>query len=140
MRPLADSKGIALKCDVPMDLIVRGDNDDLIRLFVNLLENAVKYTHRGAISLSARAVDGQAAVTLQDTGIGIPQAELPYVFDRFYRVEKSRSEGSAGLGLAIALEIVQSQGGSIDVQSEEGQGTTFVVRLILEKVREKEFA
>jgi signal transduction histidine kinase len=140
MRPLADSKGIALKCDVPMDLIVRGDNDDLIRLFVNLLENAVKYTHRGAILLSARAVDGQAAVSLQDTGIGIPQAELPYVFDRFYRVEKSRSEGSAGLGLAIALEIVQSQGGSIDVQSEEGQGTTFVVRLILEKVREKEFA
>ena len=88
----------------------------------------------------ATIVEGCAAVTVQDTGIGIPQAELPNVFDRFYRVEKSRSEGSAGLGLAIALEIVRSQGGSIDVQSEEGQGTTFVVRLILEKVREKEFA
>jgi heavy metal sensor kinase len=140
LRPLAESKGITMKCDVPMDLMVSGDNDDLIRLFVNLLENAVKYTVRGRISVSARASGNTVIVSVQDTGIGIPQADLPYVFDRFYRVEKSRSEGSAGLGLAIAMEIVRSHGGSIDVRSEEGKGTTFAVRLISENVMEKESA
>jgi signal transduction histidine kinase len=133
MRPLAESRGITMKCDVMESLKVRGDNDDLIRLFVNLLENAVKYTLRGEISVSAAVVGGFAIVAVQDTGIGIPAADLPYVFDRFYRVEKSRSEGSAGLGLAIALEIVRSHGGSIDVRSEEGKGTTFEVQLALEK-------
>ncbi|HLQ76217.1 MAG TPA: HAMP domain-containing sensor histidine kinase, partial [Terriglobia bacterium] len=133
LRPLADSKGITLNCDVPLDLLVRGDNDDLIRLFVNLLENAVKYTPRGGISVSAKLRDNAAIVVVRDTGIGIPQADLPYVFDRFYRVEKSRTDGSAGLGLAIAQEIVRSQGGSIEVRSEVGKGTTFEVRLITEK-------
>jgi signal transduction histidine kinase len=133
LRPLSESRGITMKCDVAEDLMVRGDNDDLIRLFVNLLENAVKYTQRGEISVSATVLGGFAIVAVQDTGIGIPAADLPYVFDRFYRVEKSRSEGSAGLGLAIALEIVRSHGGSIDVRSEEGKGTTFEVQLALDK-------
>jgi heavy metal sensor kinase len=132
-RPLAESKGITMKCNVASDLIVRGDNDALIRLFVNLLENAVKYTQRGGISVSASAVGDFAIVAVEDTGIGIPAADLPYVFDRFYRVEKSRSEGSAGLGLAIVLEIVRSHGGSIDVRSQEGNGTIFEVQLELDK-------
>jgi len=74
---------------------------------------------------------------VQDTGIGIPAADLPYVFDRFYRDEKSRSEGSAGLGLAIALDIVRSHDGSIDVRSEEGKGTTFEVQLALDLASDK---
>jgi signal transduction histidine kinase len=134
LRPLAEAKGITMKCDVTPDLMVRGDNDDLIRLFVNLLENAVKYTQHGSISVSASVVGGFASVAVQDTGIGIPASDLPYVFDRFYRVEKSRSEGGAGLGLAIALDIVRSHDGSIDVRSEEGKGTTFEVQLALDKV------
>jgi signal transduction histidine kinase len=133
MRPLAELKCITMKCDVAPDLTVRCDNDALIRLFVNLLENAVKYTQRGEISVSATAVGNFAVVAVEDTGIGIPAADLPYVFDRFYRVEKSRSEGSAGLGLAIALEIVRSHGGSIGVRSEEGKGTTFEVQLELDR-------
>jgi heavy metal sensor kinase len=133
LRPLAESKGIVMKSDVASDLMVRGDSDDLIRLFVNLLENAVKYTQHGGISVSARIEDGFAIVAVEDTGIGIPSADLPYVFDRFYRVEKSRSEGGAGLGLAIAQEIVRSHDGSIDVRSEERKGTTFEVRLALNK-------
>jgi signal transduction histidine kinase len=133
LRPLAESKGITMKCDVAAGLIVRGDNDVLIRLFVNLFENAVKYTQRGGICVSARAVGDFAIVAVQDTGIGIRAVDLPYVFDRFYRVEKSRSEGSAGLGLAIALEIVRSYGGSIDVRSEEGKGTTFEVQLEMDR-------
>ena len=133
LRPLAESKGITMNCDIAADVMVRGDNDDLIRLFVNLLENAVKYTQRGGISVSASVVGGFAIVAVRDSGIGIPAADLPYVFDRFYRVEKSRSEGSAGLGLAIALEIVRSHGGTMNVRSEEGKGTTFEVQLALEK-------
>jgi signal transduction histidine kinase len=133
LRPLAESKGITMNCDVAEDLMVRGDNDDLIRLFVNLLENAVKYTQCGGISVSAKVVGGFAIVAVEDTGIGIPAADLPYVFDRFYRVEKSRSEGSAGLGLAIALDIVRSHDGTIRVRSEEGKGTTFEVQLALDK-------
>jgi len=133
LRPLAEAKGITMKCDVAADLMVRGDNDDLIRLFVNLLENAVKYTQHGGVSVSATCLGGFAIVAVEDSGIGIPAADLPCVFDRFYRVEKSRSEGSAGLGLAIALEIVRSHGGSIDVRSEEGKGTTVEVQLALYK-------
>jgi signal transduction histidine kinase len=140
LRPFAESKAITLKTDVPMDLIVYGDNDDLIRLFVNLLENAVKYTPHGRILVLARAMENYVVVSVQDTGIGISKADLPYIFDRFYRVEKSRSDGSAGLGLAIALEIARSHGGSIDVRSEEGKGTTFEVRLISQRVLEKESA
>jgi signal transduction histidine kinase len=93
----------------------------------------VKYTQCGGISVSAKVVGGFAIVAVEDTGIGIPAADLPYVFDRFYRVEKSRSEGSAGLGLAIALDIVRSHDGTIRVRSEEGKGTTFEVQLALEK-------
>jgi signal transduction histidine kinase len=122
-----------MECNVALDLMVRGDNDDLIRLFVNLLENAVKYTQQGGVSVSATALGGFAIIAVQDTGIGIPKSDLPYVFDRFYRVEKSRSEGSAGLGLAIALDIVRSHGGFIDVRSEEGKGTTIEVQLALDK-------
>lgn len=133
MRPLAESRGIAMKCDVGADLTVRGDNDDLIRLFVNLLENAVKYTTCGEISVTAKVVGGFAIVAVHDTGIGIPATDLPYVFDRFYRVEKSRSEGGAGLGLAIALELARSHDGSISVRSEEGKGTTFEVQLALDR-------
>jgi signal transduction histidine kinase len=133
LRPLSESKGITMECNVALDLMVRGDNDDLIRLFVNLLENAVKYTQQGGVSVSATALGGFAIIAVQDTGIGIPKSDLPYVFDRFYRVEKSRSEGSAGLGLAIALDIVRSHGGFIDVRSEEGKGTTIEVQLALDK-------
>jgi signal transduction histidine kinase len=133
LRPLSESKGITMECNVALDLMVRGDSDDLIRLFVNLVENAVKYTQHGGISVSATALGGFAIIAVQDTGIGIPKSDLPYVFDRFYRVEKSRSEGSAGLGLAIALDIVRSHGGFIDVRSEEGKGTTIEVQLALDK-------
>ena len=70
---------------------------------------------------------------MEDSGIGTPAADLPCVFDRFCRVEKSRSEGSAGLGLAITLEIVRSHGGSIDVRSEEEKGATVEVQLALYK-------
>jgi len=136
LRPLAEAKGLALICDVPPGLSLVGDGDALIRLFVNLLDNAVKYTERGRIVVSGRAEAARLRVTVADTGIGIPAEHLPHIFDRFYRVDRARTEGGAGLGLAIALEIARAHGGTITVDSTPGAGTTFTVDLPLhEKTR-----
>lgn len=129
LRPLAEAKGLALTCNVPHGLVLAADSDGLIRLFVNLLDNAVKYSERGEIVVAAcRAADG-LYVTVADSGIGIPSEHLPHVFDRFYRVDKARSERGAGLGLAIALDIARAHGGTIAVDSTLGAGTTFTVHL-----------
>ena len=88
-----------------------GDMDALIRLFVNLLDNAIKYTEKGSISLSAGQEKNIICVNVSDTGIGIPLEHLLHIFERFYRVETARSSGGTGLGLAIAKQIVQAHGG-----------------------------
>jgi heavy metal sensor kinase len=129
LRPLAESKGLTLLCDVPEGLTVQGDTDALIRLFVNLLDNAVKYTERGGIQVTASGDRDEVRVRVADTGIGIPAEHLPYVFDRFYRVDPSRSGPGAGLGLAIALEIARAHGGTVEIDSTPGAGTVLTVRL-----------
>ena len=129
LRPLAEAKGLALTCDVPSGLSLTGDSDGLIRLFVNLLDNAVKYTERGKIVVTARRVADGLDVTVADTGIGIPAEHLPHVFDRFYRVDQGRAERGTGLGLAIALEIAHAHGGTLTVDSAFGAGTMFTVHL-----------
>jgi heavy metal sensor kinase len=129
LRPLAEAKGLALTCNVPAGMIIQGDSDALIRLFVNLLDNAVKYTGRGGISMTARAdVDG-LRVGVADTGMGILPEHMPHIFERFYRVDESRSGRGAGLGLAIALETARAHGGALEVDSAPGVGTTFTVFL-----------
>ncbi|MFN8495761.1 MAG: ATP-binding protein [Caldilineaceae bacterium] len=127
MAPLAEAKGLTLTCTVPAELTVQGDTDDLIRLFVNLLDNAVKYTEQGAITVTARTDAHCIRVMVSDTGIGIPPEHLPHIFDRFYRVDSARTSQGAGLGLALALEIARAHGGDIQVDSTTGQGTTFTV-------------
>ncbi len=129
LRPLVEGKGLALTCDVPAGLALIGDSDALIRLFVNLLDNAVKYTERGGITVAGRAHADGLRVTVADTGIGIPAEHLPHVFDRFYRVDKGRAERGTGLGLAIAWQITQAHGGALTVDSTPGVGTTFTVFL-----------
>ncbi len=129
-RPLAESKGLTLVCDVPDALSLMGNSDDLIRLFVNLLDNAVNYTERGGITVSAsQNKDSTLSVLITDTGIGIPAEHLPQVFGRFYRVDQSRTARGAGLGLAIALGIARAHGGRIEVNSTAGHGTQFTVFL-----------
>ena len=119
---------------------VMGDADRLKQLFLNLTDNAVRYTPAGGcVTLSLKRDAGWAQFSVSDTGPGIPPEHLPHIFDRFYRVDKARSRresgragawgGGAGLGLSIAQWIVQSHGGRIDVRSEAGQGTTFMVYL-----------
>jgi len=129
LRPLAEAQKLTLNCETSENLMVLGDSDELIRLFVNLLDNAIKYTERGEISISANRNEKGVVVKVADTGIGIPAEHIPHIFDRFYRVEESRTLRGAGLGLAIAKEIVRAHHGEIEVRSKIGQGTIFVVSL-----------
>jgi len=118
VEALAQDKGIKLTVDAKEDLIVNGDKVKLRQLFINILENAVRYTpNDGNISVSLVRSELDALVTITDTGIGIPPEHLPHIFERFYRVDKARSraEGGVGLGLAIAKFIADSHGGKLEV-------------------------
>lgn len=110
-----------------------GDGDRLVQVFTNLVDNALKHTPPGGqVRLLARAVSGQAEISIEDTGEGIPPEELSRIFERFYQMDKSRKGGpqhGAGLGLAIAKEIVQAHGGAMTATSQEGVGSRFTVRL-----------
>ena len=131
LRPLAQAKGLVLTADLVSKLPFVGDMDMLIRLFVNLLDNAIKYTEQGTVNLLAFQEDRKIHVVVSDTGIGIPSAHLPFIFDRFYRVESARSSAGTGLGLAIARQIAEAHGGEIKVESRPNAGTTFSVILPL---------
>jgi heavy metal sensor kinase len=129
LRPLAEAKGLYLECVIPDGLRITGDTDGLIRLFVNLLDNAIQFTERGGITIAASQEDHEyLSVFVKDTGCGIEPAHLPHIFDRFYRVDRSRASRGAGLGLAIALEIARANGGTISVNSEIDKGTIFIVQ------------
>jgi heavy metal sensor kinase len=129
MQPLAQAKGLTLRCEIESALRLRGDSDELARMFVNLLENAMKYTERGGVTVTARADGKSIRIQIQDTGRGISAEHLPHIFDRFYRADASRSTEGTGLGLAIAREIARAHGGNIQARSVEGKGATFVVSL-----------
>lgn len=131
--PRAEEAGIALKVELPARLPqVRADPDRTIQVLTNLLDNALKYTPRGGeVVVGAYERRGHVLLSVKDTGPGIPETELPHIFDRFYKVDRARSgaRGGAGLGLAIAKRLVEAQGGIIMVESKEGQGARFVVAL-----------
>ncbi len=130
IQPLADLQQLQFSIHIAPDLQIQGSPDHLIRLFLNLLDNAVKHTPaQGKIRLMAEAQEHCVQVRVSDTGIGILPEHLPHLFERFYRVEKSRSRtiGGTGLGLAIVQEIVNHHNGAISVQSQPGYGTTFTV-------------
>lgn len=114
---------------------VNGDRDRLKQVLINLVANAVQYTPAGGdIFLSLETIKDQARIICRDTGPGIPAEDLPHIFERFYRAEKSRTRGkttSFGLGLSIANWIVERHGGRIEVNSKEGKGTTFAIWLPL---------
>jgi heavy metal sensor kinase len=129
LRPLADAKGLSLIGDVSPGLALMGDSDSLIRLFVNLLDNAIKFTEQGAVTVTGRRVGNRLTVEIADTGPGIAPEHLSRIFDRFYRVETARSSAGTGLGLAIARQIVQAHGGEITAESKVGIGTRISVLL-----------
>jgi two-component system, OmpR family, sensor kinase len=135
IAPLADSAGVALTYDAPASPVaVRGDQKRLKQLLVNLLDNAIKYTPTGGSArLSLSVEDSCAVIEVSDTGRGIPAAALPHIFERFYRQTDPRDSRVTGFGLGLAISkwIVDAHGGSIEVDSREGQGSRFTVRLPL---------
>lgn len=133
---LSERKQLSFQANFPESLIVKGDEVKLRELFLNLLDNAIKYSPSGGkISLSMTRQGEMAKVTVEDTGIGIPEEHLPHIFERFYRVNKTRasSDEGSGLGLAICQHIVETHGGKIEVESQVGEGSVFTVILPLGK-------
>jgi heavy metal sensor kinase len=131
---LAQDKDQTLSAAPMESMTVRGDRTKLKQLFLNILDNAVRYTPAGGrIACTLVRQDGKAVASIADSGIGIAAEHLPFIFDRFYRVDKARTytEGGTGLGLAIASSIAKMHGGEIKVESREGAGTTFTVVLPL---------
>jgi signal transduction histidine kinase len=135
MRQFARQKNITLswKRQGPDELYtIQGDETQLSSMFSNLVDNAIKYTPPGGkIDVIGEPTDGEIAIHVSDTGIGIPENKLPRVFERFYRVDKARSKetGGTGLGLSIVKHTVENHGGRISVRSKPGEGTTFTVYL-----------
>jgi signal transduction histidine kinase len=134
MSLLAEDKGVSVACNVEGNVSVEGDRARIKQVVVNLLDNAIKYTPAGgSINLLVRSCDNKAIIEVADTGIGIPAAALPHIFERFFRVDKARSRdaGGAGLGLAIVKSICAAHGGRVEVESSEGRGSRFKVELPL---------
>jgi signal transduction histidine kinase len=136
LEPQFVDKRVSLTVDTPADLPhVRADTNRITQVLLNLLGNALQYTPDGGrVILSARQEGGMVAFSVHDTGIGIPAEHLPHVFERFYRVDKSRSRtgGGSGIGLTIARHLVEAHGGHISVSSAgAGQGSTFTFTLPL---------
>lgn len=129
MRPLAQTKYLALTCTVQSGLSMSGDTDSLIRLCLNLIDNGIKYTAQGGIGVSASEVGNDLQIVVADTGRGISPEQLPHVFERFYRADEARTAPGTGLGLVISWEIVKAHGGSISAESTPGVGSKFTVNL-----------
>ncbi len=144
VRQMAADKGITLETTVEPELdSILGDRDKLEKILLNLLFNALKFTPtNGHIWLKAGVVDSNYYLVVQDTGIGIAEKSLPFVFDRFWQEDGSskRKFQGVGIGLALVKELAQNMGGQVSVVSELGKGTTFTVRLPLERPTKSDFA
>jgi two-component system phosphate regulon sensor histidine kinase PhoR len=133
LRETARKKNITIELQLQPSLPpISGNATELHRAFTNIVENALKYTlDEGSVIVQTRLQDQGIAIVISDTGIGIGEADLPYVFDRFYRTDKARGmdKGGTGLGLAIVKKVVEMHGGTVDVESVLGEGSTFRVWL-----------
>jgi two-component system sensor histidine kinase BaeS len=132
-EPARRENGLTVTSEVATyRLTCLGDRGRLVQVLQNLIRNAIRYTPEGGIVLVTAAAEGQKVViTVRDTGVGIAPQDLPHIFDRFYRADRSRNRGSggAGLGLAIAKQLIEAMHGTIEVESVVDEGTTFTIRL-----------
>ena len=131
-KPAVEKKKLNLEIDLEKNLPeVKGDPFKLEQVFINLIDNAVKYTEKGSIRICAQKRNSVIDISVKDTGIGIPEKDLQRIFERFYVVDKSRSKtvGGTGLGLSIVKHITHLHKGTIKVESKQGQGTAFFISL-----------
>jgi PAS domain S-box-containing protein len=131
-RSAVERAGLAFEVDCPpLAEPVYLDLGMWEKVVLNLLSNALKFTFDGSIRVAVRAADGHAVITVADTGVGVPEQEMPRLFERFHRIEntRSRSNEGSGIGLALVQELVQLHGGAINASSTEGAGTSFTIRL-----------
>ena len=132
MLPVANEKDQSLTAIGEEDIVTLGDAERLRQVLYNLLTNAIKYTAPGGkVEVTLECHDSEAIIVVRDNGVGISPEHLPYVFDRFYRADKGRSqkEGGAGLGLSIVKSIVVAHGGRVEAESTPGEGAVFRVFL-----------
>jgi two-component system phosphate regulon sensor histidine kinase PhoR len=131
-RPAAAAKGLSLSVEIDADArTVRFDPTALRQVLSNLIENAIRYTPAGSVTVSARRADDEVVIAVRDTGIGIAPEHLGRIFERFYRADPSRSraDGGTGLGLAIVRHLVEAHGGRVGAESVPGSGTTIYIRM-----------
>ena len=132
LQHIASEKGVKVKNSVSSDFTVFVDEKKFNILLKNLIENAIKYNRQGGlVYVNADKKDKYAYITVSDTGIGIPKESLPLIFERFYRVDKSRSRnvGGTGLGLSIVKHITEAHNGKVEVESQIGKGSKFTIKL-----------
>ena len=137
LRDLAELRGIRIHCGPAVGaLLVSGNRPALRRLFLVLLDNAIKYSHPGGeVRIEMSGNGDSAVVTVRDLGIGIAAADLPHIFQRFYRADKARSDGGHGLGLSLAASIARTHGAAMNVESVEGEWTAFTAAFPLRSGR-----
>ena len=138
---VAEEKGVTISGSASEDAVALATDDDVHQILYNLMENAIKYSaaENGFVRAEALVRDGKVVITVTDNGIGIPDEDLPHVFDRFYRVDKMRSRevGGTGLGLSIVKDTIENRGGSIQAgHGADGVGTVFTVTLPLAQEEE----
>lgn len=121
---LALTRGVEIRINVSPDFTVYANQEQLDQVLLNLVENAVKFTPPGGL-VTVASCDSPGTFEVRDSGIGMPQSEIPKIFQRFYRIDRAQSKGSTGLGLSIVKNIADLHGARITVESEEGKGSTF---------------
>jgi signal transduction histidine kinase len=136
LKPIADSRQLELNFNETSKVQTIIDRSKFQRALINLVGNSIKYTESGQVDVSLFILDDTINVIIEDTGVGISKEDLPYIFDRFYRVDESRAtkKGSTGLGLSIAQEIIELHNGSIEIESKLDVGTTVKIKIPNRKV------
>jgi len=132
LSEFAEKKGVTVNLDIPESAVVLADEKMFHAILKNLIDNAIKYNReKGTVNVSYRELKNEVEISVCDTGIGIPRSHIPFIFERFYRVDRSRSRklGGTGLGLSIVKLAVEKLNGKVEVESEEGKGTCFRIYL-----------
>lgn len=128
LRNTADKKKMRMTNEIPDEYEIFADNEQIDHVIQNLLENAIKYSNDGAAVVIKPGPD-KGSFQVDDTGIGIPENEISKIFDRFYRVDRTKAKGSSGLGLSIVKNVIDLHGGKIEVKSKPGSGSSFIIYL-----------